>query len=384
MSVVVTDLVVAELDGVQARIAGRFTRSEPRGRAREYLSGLVTGLERKNGWTLAEQAGEVCPDGMQRLLRRADWDVDGVRDDLRSYVVEHLGEPDGVLIVDETGFLKKGVRSAGVQRQYSGTAGRIENCQIGVFLAYASSGGHALIDRELYLPESWTADQDRCRRAGVPDEVGFATKPRQAMAMLARAFAAGVPFAWVTADEAYGQVPYLRAWLEEHDAAYVLVTKVNDTVTTTDGHDEAGERRVDELIAELPAQAWRRLSAGAGAHGPRDYDWARIPIRTGWRAGRGHWLLARRKISDPSKIAYYLCYGPRRIGLHHLAWIAGARWRIEECFQQAKNEAGLDHYQVRSWRAWYAHITLAMLAHAWLVVARSIAAKGEPGSTNKT
>lgn len=376
---VVADLVVAELDRVHARIAGRFTRSEPRGRAREYVSGLVAGLERKNGWTLAEQAGEVCPDGMQRLLRRADWDVDGVRDDLRDYVVEHLGGPDGVLIVDETGFLKKGVRSAGVQRQYSGTAGRVENCQIGVFLTYAGSGGHALIDRELYLPESWTADRDRCRAAGVPDEVEFATKPRQAMAMLARTFAAGVPFAWVTADEAYGQVAYLRAWLEDHDAAHVLVTKVNDTVTTTDGD----HRRVDELIAELPARAWRRLSAGAGAHGPRDYDWARIPIRSSWRAGRGHWLLARRKINDPSKIAYYLCYGPRRTRLHHLAWIAGARWRIEECFQQAKNEAGLDHYQVRSWRAWYAHITLAMLAHAWLVVARSVAAKGEPASTNR-
>ena len=324
MSGVVTDLVVAELDRVHARIVDRFTRSEPRARSRKYLCGLVAGLERKNGWTLAEQAGEVCPDGMQRLLRRADWDVDGVRDDLRDYVIEHLGEPEGVLIVDETGFVKKGTRSAGVQRQYSGTAGRVENCQIGVFLTYASSRGHALIDRELYLPESWTADRGRCRAAGVPDEVEFATKPRQAMAMLARAFAAGVPFSWVTGDEVYGQAPYLRGWLEEHDACYVLATKVNDTVTTADGC----ERQVDELIAELPAHAWRRLSAGAGAHGPRDYDWARIPIRTGWRAGRGHWLLARRKISDPSKIAYYLCYGPRRTRLHHLVWIAGSRWRI--------------------------------------------------------
>jgi SRSO17 transposase len=379
MSCVVTDLVVAELDRVHARIADRFIRSEPRARAREYMSGLVAGLERKNGWTLAEQAGEVCPDGMQRLLRRADWDVDGVRDDLRDYVVEHLGEPDGVLILDETGFLKKGTRSAGVQRQYSGTAGRVENCQIGVFLTYASSQGHALVDRELYLPESWTADRDRCRAAGVPDEVEFATKPRQAMAMLARAFDAGVPFAWVTADEVYGQATYLRAWLEEHDAAHVLATKVNDVVITTDGN----ERQVDELIAELPDRAWRRLSAGAGAHGPRDYDWVRIPIRTSWRSGRGHWLLARRKISDPSKISYYLCYGPRRSRLHHLVWIAGSRWRIEECFQQAKNEAGLDHYQVRAWRAWYAHITLAMLAHAWLAITRVVAAKGESASTNQ-
>jgi SRSO17 transposase len=377
---VVVDLVVAELDRVHARIAGRFTRSEPRARAREYVSGLVAGLERKNGWTLAEQAGEVSPDGMQRLLRRADWDVDGVRDDVRDYVVEHLGDRSGVLIVDDTGFLKKGVRSAGVQRQYSGTAGRIENCQIGTFLAYASARGHALIDRELYLPEPWIADRDRCRAAGIPDGVEFATKPRQAVAMLARAFDAGVPFGWVTADEAYGQVKYLRAWLEHHDAAYVVSTKVNDTLITTDGR----EVRADALIAALPTRAWRRLSAGAGAHGPREYDWARLPIRIGWRAGRGHWLLARRSISEPTEIAYYVCYGPRRSGLHDLAWIAGSRWRIEECFQQAKNEAGLDHYQVRAWRAWYAHITLAMLAHAWLAVTRTVAAKGEPAPANQT
>src|SRR4051794_17465690 len=222
MACVVVDVVVAELDRVHARIAGRFSRSEPRERVREYVSGLVAGLERKNGWTLAEHAGALSPDGMQRLLRRADWDIDGVRDDLRDYVVEHLGDREGVLIVDDTGFLKKGVRSAGVQRQYSGTAGRTENCQVGTFLAYASSRGHALIDRELYLPQSWTDDRNRCRAAGVPEEIGFATKPRQAMAMLARAFSAGVPFSWITADEAYGQVKYLRVWLEEHDAAHVL------------------------------------------------------------------------------------------------------------------------------------------------------------------
>jgi SRSO17 transposase len=255
MLCVVTDLAVAELERVHARIAGRFARSEPRARVREYLCGLVAGLERKNGWTLAEQAGEVCPDGMQRLLRRADWDVDGVRDDLRDYVVEHLGDADGVLVLDESGFLKKGTRSAGVQRQYSGTAGRVENCQIGVFLTYASARGHALIDRELYLPESWTSDRDRCRAAGVPDEVEFATKPQQAIDMLARAFDAGVPFAWVTADEVYGQATYLRAWLEERDASYVLVTRANDMVTTTEGSG----RQVDELVSELPAHGWRRL-----------------------------------------------------------------------------------------------------------------------------
>jgi len=211
----VVELVAAELDRVHERVAGRFGRAEPRARVREYLCGLVAGLERKNGWTLAEHAGEVSPDGMQRLLRRADWDVDGVRDDLRAYVVEHLGAPGGVLIADDTGFLKKGTRSAGVQRQYSGTAGRTENCQVGVLLAYASARGHALIDRELYLPRSWAQDPERCRAAGIPQDVEFATKPAQAQAMIGRAVAAGVPFAWFTADETYGQAKWLQAWLEE-------------------------------------------------------------------------------------------------------------------------------------------------------------------------
>jgi len=320
---------------------------------------------------------------MQRLLRWADWDVDGVRDDLRDYVVEQLGDRDGVLILDDTGFIKKGVRSAGVQRQYSGTAGRVENCQIGAFLAYASPRGHALIDRELYLPETWTADRERCRAAGIPDQVEFATKPRLGMAMLERAFAAGVPFSWVTADEAYGQVKYLRVWLEQHDAPYVLATKRNDTLITTDPRFGLAEQRADELIAGLDPRAWRRLSVGAGAHGPRDYDWARVPIRIAWAPGRGHWLLARRSIND-GEIAYYVCYGPRRSTLLDLAWTAGSRWRIEECFAQAKNEAGLDHYQVRSFRAWYAHITLSMLALAWLATTRAQAAKGEPAPATST
>jgi SRSO17 transposase len=249
-----------------------------------------------------------------------------------------LGGSDGVLIVDDTGFVKKGTRSAGVQRQYSGTAGRTENCQIGTFLAYASWRGHALIDRELYLPESWTSDRDRCRAAGIPDEVEFATKPRLAMVMLQRAFDAGVPFGWVTADEAYGQVKYLRVWLEEHDTAYVLATRRNDDAYNIDS-GQAG--RVDELVAALPARAWRRLSAGAGAHGPREYDWARVPIRWAWRPGRGHWLLARRSIARPSEIAYFVCYGPRRSTLVDLAWIAGSRWRIEECFQQGQDRRRL-------------------------------------------
>jgi SRSO17 transposase len=381
---VVVDVALAELDALHERVGARFTRSEPRARVREYVSGLVAGLERKNGWTLAEQAGERVPDGMQRLLRWADWDVDGVRDDVRDHVIEQLGDRAGVLILDDTGFVKKGVRSAGVQRQYSGTAGRVENCQVGAFLAYASDRGHALIDRELYLPETWTSDRDRCRAAGIPDEVGFATKPRLGMAMLERAITAGVPFSWITADEAYGQVKYLRVWLEDHDAAYVLATRRNDTLITAGPEFGVAEQRADVLIDGLDPRAWRRLSVGAGAHGVRAYEWARVPIRIAWRAGRGHWLLARRKIDDPTEIAYYVCYGPRRATLLDLAWTAGTRWRIEECFQQAKTDAGLDHYQVRSWRAWYAHITLSMLALAWLTTARQKLTKGEPRPATRT
>jgi SRSO17 transposase len=342
------------------------------------VAGLVAGLERKNGWTLAEQAGEVCPDGMQRLLRRADWDVGVVRDDVRAYVIEQLGDPGGVLIADDTGFLKKGARSAGVQRQYSGTAGRTENCQVGVFLAYASVHGHALIDRELYLPQSWAGDRDRCREAGIPDRVEFATKPEQARAMIARAIAAGVPFAWFTADETYGQAKWLQAWLEERDIWYVMAIRCSDTLTTPDG-----ERRADDLIAAVPARAWQKISAGAGAHGPREYNWARIPVRPGWERGRGHWLLARRSLADPGEIAYYACYGPRRSSTADLAWAGGSRWHIEECIQQAKGEAGLDQYQVRTWRAWYAHITLSMLALAWLAASRAQTQKKGPAPARR-
>jgi SRSO17 transposase len=342
------------------------------------VSGLVTGLERKNGWTLAEWAGEVSPDGMQRLLRRADWDVDGVRDDVRAYVVEQLGDPGGVLIADDTGFLKKGTRSAGVQRQYSGTAGRTENCQVGVLLAYASRFGHALIDRELYVPQSWTGDPERCRAAGIPEEAEFMTKPRQAQEMIARAVAAGVPFAWFTADEAYGQAKWLQAWLEDQDIWYVMAIRCSDTLPAPEG-----EQRADDLIAAVPARSWQKISAGAGAHGPREYHWARIPVRAGQKRGRGHWLLARRSLSDPAEIAYYACYGPRRSSTADLAWAAGSRWHIEECIQQAKGEAGLDQYQVRTWRAWYAHITLSMLALAWLSGSKAQAVKRGPASASR-
>jgi SRSO17 transposase len=371
LSIVVTVDVVESwrvgLDDLFACFAGRFCRVEPRRYAQAYIRGLLAPLERKNGWTLAEASGLRSPNGLQDFLQSPAWDADLVRDDLREYVVEHLGVVDGVLIADETGFLKKGVRSAGVQRQYSGTAGRTENCQIGVFLCYASAKGRALVDRELYLPVSWTNDRSRCRAAAVPDEVEFATKPHQARMMLERAIAAGVPFAWFTADEAYGQNPGLRGWLEEQDVSYVMATRCDDEVasglhTTT---------RVDSLIGKVPAGAWRRMSCGDGAHGPRLYDWAWLPIRRQFPHGRRGWVLARRGISDPTEIAYYVCFGKRGTRLRELVRTAGSRWAVEESFQTAKNEVGLDNYQVRRYDAWYAHITLAMLAAAFLAATRA-------------
>lgn len=367
-----------ELDRFSERISGRFFRKEPRARVPLYLRGLCAGMDRRNGWTIAEHAGQVSPDGMQRLLRNADWDVDGVRDDLRDLVIEHLGDRQAVVVFDDTGFLKKGTRSAGVQRQYSGTAGRTENCQIGVFAAYVSSAGHALIDRQLYLPQSWLDDRARCRAAGIPDEVEFTTKPRMAIGMLQRLIDAKVPFGWVSADEAYGQAKFLRVWLEERRIAYVLATRRDEDVP---GREPMSAVRVDELAA-LPPRKWRRISCGTGAHGQRLYDWTRVAVRPVWEDGFGHWVLARRSISDPTDIAYYVCYAPAKTTLAELARTAGRRWPIEECFQQAKNEAGLDQYQVRDWRAWYAHITLSMAAHALLVITKALASKGDPSHTS--
>jgi SRSO17 transposase len=356
----------AGLAELHARIAPRFARSEPRERALAYVRGLLAPLEKKNSWTLAERAGEPIPDGMQRLLMSADWDADAVRDDLRDYVVEHLGEPSGVLVVDETGFLKKGTKSAGVARQYSGTAGRIENCQIGVFLGYATAAGRTFLDRELYLPKGWCEDRARCRDARVPDAVEFATKPELAMRMLTRALDAGVPAGWVTGDEVYGQHFRLRRMLEDRETPYVLAVPVSQRVIARiDG--KVAELRADALASLLPAQAWKKISAGAGAKGPRLYHWARAAIRP-LEDTRSYWLLVRRNLSDPDDLAYYLCHGPERTPLRELVRVAGARWAIEETFQTAKGQVGLDQYQVRRYDSWYRHITLAMLAHAFLTV----------------
>jgi SRSO17 transposase len=370
----------AGLDALHARIAGRFVRAEPRRRVLAYLRGLLGNVGRKNGWQLAEHAGERTPDGMQRLLATADWDPDGVRDDLREYVVEHLGDPAAVLVVDETGFLKKGTTSVGVQRQYSGTAGKIDNCQLGVFLAYASAKGRAMIDRELYLPERWTDDPPRCRAARVPEQVQFRTKPQLAQLMLERALDAGVPASWVTADEVYGGSPALRQWLEGRGVWHVLAVKCTEPleVPAVDRPVEGtAHTSAAQLAAGVPAEQWIACSAGHGAKGRRLYDWTRIQLATPPTAGMARWLLVRRNRRD-GKLAFYACYGPAATPLVGLVRVAGTRWAVEEGFEQAKGEVGLDHYEVRKWPGWYRHITLALLAHAFLAVTR--AASEQAGS----
>lgn len=363
----------ALFDEVIGRIGGRFFRAEPRSTAKEFVSGLLSSVERKNCWWLAEHAGHARPDAMQRLLRSARWDEDGVRDDLRDLVVEHLGDPGGVLVVDETGFLKKGAYSAGVQRQYSGTAGRIENCQVGVFLAYASARGRALIDRRLYLPEhGWCDDPGRREAAGIPDEAVFATKPRLAADMLAAALDAGVPARWVTGDEVYGQDPRLRDGLEERGVGYVLAVACSTRIRINNGRTPV---RADRAAAALPASAWHTHSAGDGAKGPRRYRWAWIALD-----GDGHrrQLLIRRNRTT-GELAFYRCFTPAPVPLAVLVRVAGTRWSVEECFQAAKGCVGLDHYQVRNHRSWNRHITLAMLALAILAVAAA-RQPDDPGS----
>jgi SRSO17 transposase len=346
-----------------AQVAGVFSNAAVRRHGRAYVLGLLSHTERKNSWWLAEFAGDASPDGMQRLLNFSPWDQDACRDAVCRYVMRQFGDPGGVLAVDETGFLKKGRMSAGVARQYTGTAGRVENCQVGVFLAYCSpDGARALIDRELYFPKKWAQDRERCRAAGIGDDVQFATKPQLAKAMIGRAVKAGVPFKWVTGDEAYGGNPDLRDWLETEEIPYVLAVACNAVIQT-----KAGAKRGDELAELVPAGAWERLSCADGSKGPRLYDWALVAADSG-----DHWLLVRRSLQPGEKgeieLAFYRCYSPRPVTLAELAAVAGARWGVEDCFAEAKNEAGLDHYQVRRYRAWYRHITLSMLAHAFLAV----------------
>ena len=382
-----TEEVVAweeELNHLHKRVGARFGRVEPRRRALGYLRGLLSPVERKNGWQLAGWLGESRPDGVQRLLTGSGWDADGVRDDLRSYVVEHLGDPEAVLVVDETGFLKKGTGSVGVKRQYSGTAGRVENCQVGVFLCYATENGAAFLDRSLYLPKEWVADEERRHKTGVPDDVAFATKPQLAQEMLRRSLDAGVPCRWVTGDSVYGGSRALRLALEQRRQAFVLGVKSDESLWWQ-GFAQTEAR---EIAAAMAPESWHRLSAGDGAKGPRLYDWAWEPL---WRLQIteeerewSHWLLVRRDIEDPGECAYYVVFAPRETSLEQMVHVAGMRWRVEVGFEEAKGECGLDEYECRKWAAWHRHITLSLLAHAFLSVVRACRAKGGPHPATRT
>jgi SRSO17 transposase len=352
-------------DQVMGRVAGRFARVELRRRAKAFVRGLLADLPGKNCWTIAEHAGDASPDGMQHLLARAVWDANAVRDDVRAVLIEHLGDPDAVLVVDETGDLKKGTHTAGVQRQYTGTAGKVDNAQVAVYLTYATQAGHGVIDRELYLPQQWLADPQRCQGAGIPEQVGFATKPELARRMLARALDAGVPAGWVTADEVYGNSPALRGWLEGRQLPYVLAIKATEPLPSPSGPPTAAAR----LAEQLPPEDWLRISAGQGAKGRRWYAWSRVALdSTGAPTGWQRWLLVRRSLRT-GELAYYLCAGPAALPLVALVRVAGARWRVEEAFQAGKGLCGLDQHQVRRWCSWYRWVTLAMLAYAFLVVA---------------
>jgi SRSO17 transposase len=355
-------------DALMGRVRSLFYRTESKTHAEQYVRGLLSPLARKNGWTISEYVGESEPKSLQRLLNLSPWDVHALLVLNREYAMENLADPGGILVADPTGFAKKGRMSVGVQRQYSGTLGRIDNCQIGTFLAYVTPGrDRVLLDRRLYLPEkSWLADPDRCARAGVPPEVTFQTRPQQVQRMIEEARAAGVPFAWFTADEEFGQNPGLCAYLERERLPYVMAIPKNTIFC-----DSAGvEKKIEVYAQKLPRNAWQRRACGIGAKGHRVYDWA----LTGSVEPDLQYLI-RRSITD-GELAFYRCYNPNRAGPGELVNVAGARWPIEECFGSSKNETGLDNYQVRTWTAWHRHITFAMLAHTFLAVTAHKTRKG--------
>ena len=367
------------LQELHGRIAHRFARSEARERVQRYLRGLLGRVERKNGWRLAEAIGEADPQGVQRLLNAAKWDADLVRDDLRDYVLEHLGdEYSGVLIVDDTGFLKKGKKSVGVARQYTGTAGDTVNCQVGVFLAYSSKKGAAFVDRVLYLPKKWAQDIDRRAEAGVPEEVRFANKLGLAKRMLKRAFEADVPASWVVSDSFYGRSHGFRSWLEKRGRPYAVM------VPKTNAVRYGGRRKkIERLVGRLPEDAWTSVApAGESPEGKRPWEWACLELRGDPEKGMGRWLLARRSSEVPEDVSFYQLYGPEGTSPAKLVEVCQKRWKVEDCFAEAKGEVGLDHYEVRGWDACHRYVTLCLLAHAFLVVT-CFAARDEEAASKR-
>jgi SRSO17 transposase len=362
-----------ELGALHERVSRRFARSEARERVKRYLLGLLGRVERKNGWQMAEAIGEHDPQGVQRLLNSAEWDADEVRDDLREYVLEHLGEEEtGVLIVAETGFLKKGEKSVGVARQYTGTAGDTVNCQVGVFLAYASEKGAAFLDRALYLPRAWMGDPLRRAEAGVPAGLLFRNRIELAEEMLERAFAADVPARWVVADSFYGRSHAFRVWLEERGRPYaVMVPKTN--AVPLGGR----KKKIERYVERLPENAFSEVGPARDGSGGRPWEWACVELAPDKEKGMRRWLLVRRSPHDPEEMGFYQAYGPEGTTVEELVRVCQERWAVEQCFAEAKGEVGLDHYEVRRWDAWHRHVTLCLLAHAFLAVVRSSAEREE-------
>lgn len=375
-----------------ARFAQYFSRAEPREQSEKYLRALLAPIERKNGWQIAEYLGDSTPDRTQRLLSRAEWDVDGVRDEHIRFCSEEFGESEGIGILDETGFLKKGEKSAGTQRQYTGTAGKRENCQIGTFLAYASSKGHVLLDRRLYLPEKeWCDNPDRREDAVVPEEVVFQTKPQHGMEMLEHSFALGVPIKWVTGDEVYGNSEALRDFVSNHGKQYVFAVSNRLIVWPLKKQDwgkwgGSSQISLAELVQQLPADCWKQISVREGSKGSIFYDWTTVQVRESrnGKSGPKGWVLIRRSITNPEEIAYYLSNASSKIGLETLVQVATQRFEIELCFEEAKGETGLDHYEVRHWHGWYRHITMSMMAHAWLAWVRQKKTSARNGKLDRT
>lgn len=365
---VATDCAETVETAAEVLLGRHFRRPEAKRHAVDYLRGLIAEVERKNGWQLAEQAGYAHPRGIQRVLDRSVWEADAVRDDLRQYVLAALGDARGVLVVDETSFVKQGSHSVGVARQYCGTLGKIANCQVGVFLGYASPQGHVGLDRALFLPREWLEDRARGQQVGLPAGLPYQTKPQLALAMLERALAGGVPAAWVVADEVYGSDGKLRQALEARGQAYVLTVRRNQPVTTWPPYGLPSWRSVEELVETIPPDGWERRSCGEGAQGPRIYDWALVPVRPALREGWVHAVLARRHPVRTEELAYSLLYAPLTTSLTEIVRAAGTRWTIEEVFKLAKGQVGLDQYEVRSWQGWHRHVTLALVALAALTI----------------
>jgi SRSO17 transposase len=382
------ELWASSLRDIKGRIRPLFQRARMADSAALFLDALLGPERRKSGWMRAEAAGDPGPWRQQALLGRARWDAEALRDVVRDYVVEALAEPDGVLVVDETGFLKQGKASCGVHRQYTGSAGKITNCQIGVFAAYVSGRGHAFIDRALYLPKAWTDDPDRMAAAHVPPTTKFATKPQLAAAMIQRAIAADVAFAWVAADSIYS-VGEIEMMLRRAGKGYVLGVSATQPFNSWLGKPKVAGT-AEEIARDLKSSAWVRLSAGEGSRGERLYDWAYLelaelaaddydPDRSGlWTRG----LLIRRGLTDGA-LAFFSTWCPAGTGIATLVAVEGRRWAIEDAFETAKTELGLDHNETRSWHGWHRHVSLVMLAFAMMAAVRHRANQLPPPKTER-